>query len=93
MEIVWTNRAHYSFDSNIAYLIDEWSIAVAQHFIGKVEDAEKQLLQNPHLGRFDEELRINKLLIVRQIYLFYEIYEHQIVWIDFWNNYKNPYWL
>ncbi|WP_165805942.1 hypothetical protein [Marixanthomonas spongiae] len=47
MEIIWTNRAHYTYDSDIAYLIDEWSIEVAKSFIDKVEQTEKLLLENP----------------------------------------------
>jgi plasmid stabilization system protein ParE len=93
MEIVWTDRAYFSYDSNIAYLYGEWSLEVALNFINKTEEAEKLLLENPNLGRFDDELKLYKLLIVKQIYLFYEIHNNNLVFMDFWNNYKNPYWL
>lgn len=93
MEIIWTDRALYSYDKNIAYLLDEWTMEVALKFIKKVEEGEKCLIINPNLGRFDEELKLNKLLIVEQIFLFYEIDDGYIVLIDFWNNFQKPYWL
>ncbi|CAM3305009.1 type II toxin-antitoxin system RelE/ParE family toxin [Aequorivita lipolytica] len=93
MEIVWTDRAYFSYDSNIAYLYGGWSLEVALNFINKTEEAEKLLLENPNLGRFDDELKLYKLLIVKQIYLFYEIHNNNLVFMNFWNNYKNPYWL
>ncbi|MGO3182619.1 MAG: type II toxin-antitoxin system RelE/ParE family toxin [Aequorivita sp.] len=90
MEIIWTDRAYYSYDNNIDYLLNEWSLEVVRNFIGKTEEAEKLLLENPHLGRFDEDLNLYKLLVVKQIYLFYEIHGNHVVMIDFWNNYKKP---
>ncbi len=93
MEIIWSDRAYFSYDNNIHYLLNEWSVEVAKGFIEKTEEAEKLLLENPHLGRFDEDLMLYKLLVVKQIYLFYEIHGKHIVIIDFWNNYKKPYWL
>ena len=93
MEIIWTDRAYYSYDNNIDYLLREWTIEVVKDFISKTEEAEKLLVENPYLGRYDDDLKLFKLLVVKQIYLFYEIHENQIVLIDFWNNYKKPYWL
>lgn len=83
MEIIWTDRAYYSYDNNIDYLLKEWSIEVVKNFISKTEETEKLLVKNPHLGRFDEDLKLYKLLVVKQIYLFYEIQGNHIVIIDF----------
>lgn len=93
MEIIWTDLAFYSYDRNVEYLLGEWSMEVAIKFIFKVEEAEKLLIKNPNLGSFDEELNLHKLLIVKQIYLLYELEGNHIVFIDFWNNFQKPYWL
>ena len=93
MEIIWTDKAYSSYENNIDYILQEWSMEVVKNFIEKTEEAEKLLMENQHLGRFDEDLKLYKLLVVKQIYLFYEIHGNQIVLIDFWNNYKKPYWL
>ena len=67
MEIIWTDRAYYSYDNNIDYLLNEWSLEVVRDFIVRTEEAERLLLENPQLGRFDEDLKLYKLLVVKQI--------------------------
>lgn len=93
MRIIWTNKAFDSYQKNIEYLLEEWSIEVTVNFINETEKVEDLLKGNPNLGRFDEDLKLYKLLVIKQIYLFYEMDGINIVLINFWNNYKKPYWL
>lgn len=92
MEIIWTSSAYIDNLENIEYLLREWSLSVTLQYEEKVIETENQLLENPRLGQFDKELGLNKLLVVKQIYMIYEVRVDKIYIVRMWNNYKKPYW-
>lgn len=92
MEIIWTSSAYIDNLENIEYLLREWSLSVTLQYEEKVIETENQLLENPRLGQFDKELGLNKLLVVKQIYMIYEVRGDKIYIVRMWNNYKKPYW-
>ncbi len=92
MEIIWTTSAYIDNLENIEYLLGEWYLSVALKYEEKVIEAEELLLKGPQLGQFDKELGLNKLLVVKQIYMMYEVRGDKIYIVRMWNNYKKPYW-
>lgn len=92
MNISWTNRAESDNLNNIDYLFEEWNINVVLKYEQKIIETENLLLYQPHLGQFDKELNLYKILVIPQIYMIYEVNENTINIIRIWNNYKLPFW-
>jgi len=88
-----TEFAEDKFTENCEYLVSEWNYKVLKNFIEEFERIQELLKLNPKLGMFDEELGLYKILIVKQIYIFYTIKNNELTVVNFWNNNKNPYWL
>ena len=92
MLIIWSNTANSDNLQNIGYLFENWNLKVVLNYEQKVIEIENLLLSNPKLGSFDENLGLYKILIIPQIYLFYNLNGDEIQIIRIWNNYKKPYW-
>ena len=92
MKIIWSKIASNDNLENIDYLLKEWNLSVVLAYEKKVIALEKILLSNPKLGSYDKDLQLYKILIVPQIYMFYELTKEEIQVIRIWNNYKKPYW-
>lgn len=71
-------------------MLREWTYKEVIHFTNEVYRKLDLLAENPNMGRIDEELKCNKLMIMPQITLLYMIQFDVIVLLSFWNNYKKP---
>ena len=90
-KIIYTPLAKNSFQQNIHYLEENWTIKEVQSFIQKTSDVVDILRVNPVLfpyWKFNKTIR--KVIIVKQITLFYEIEEKRVYLHLFWNNYQDP---
>ena len=92
MKIIWSNYARLNNLKNLDYLFNKWNLEVVLNYEEKLINVENNLINNPYLGQFDEKLNLYKILVVPQIYLFYELDQDQIKIINIWNNHKKPYW-
>lgn len=90
MEIIWTQTAKSTFKSNIKYLLEDWTHKEVVNFTNEVYRKLDLLTIEPNLGRFDEDLKCNRYIIVKQITLLYTVDENKIFLLNFWNNYKKP---
>jgi len=91
MEVIWHRKAFTSLDKNIDYLKKVWSQNEVVQFLDKVENAIQVIIENPNIGLVYEELPIlRKLLITKEIYLFYEVDNQKLYIVLFWNNYQDP---
>jgi plasmid stabilization system protein ParE len=93
MKVIWTEKAIKENQKNIDYLILNWEEKVLINYIKELDSIIGLISNNPDLGQWDNEIGSSKILVVKQIYLFYEIRDNQIVIRSFWNNYKKPFWL
>lgn len=93
MDIIWSNTANINYRKNLDYLEQEWSYAVLMKFIEETEDCINKVALNPNLGQFDELIGCHKILIVKQMYMLYEISNKTLYIHNFWNNKRKPYWL
>lgn len=93
MKIVWTEKAILENENNIEYLIIHWEQKVLVNYLNKLDAVISLLSANPNLGQYDKKINSHKILVVKQIYMFYEMKDNQIVIRSFWNNYQKPFWL
>ncbi|MGB0880117.1 MAG: type II toxin-antitoxin system RelE/ParE family toxin [Polaribacter sp.] len=93
MKIIWTEKAVIENEKNIDYLIMNWEQKVLINYLNKLDSLINLLATNPNLGQYDKEIGSRKILVVKQIYMFYEMRDHKIIIRSFWNNYKKPFWL
>lgn len=92
MTVIWSETAKRNYKQNIKYLLDEWSYSVMKEFILELDETVKRLKIHQELGAFDEQIGSHKILVVKQIYLFYEVKNGNLYILDVWNNYKKPFW-
>lgn len=90
MEIIWTQKARNTYWNNVDYLIRYWNENVVDDFENETLRTIEIILKNPTIGRYDEQLKCNIILIVKQISLFYEIKNDKIILLIFWNNRQKP---
>jgi hypothetical protein len=93
MKVVFSEEANKKNLENIYYLIENWDNRTLRRYINKLSEIINYLEKGILHAQFDEKLGLFKVLIVKQIYLFYEIKPDCILIVTTWNNYKKPFWL
>lgn len=89
MDIKWSFLAQIDYWSNIEYLEDEWSEKEVVSFIDNVDYAIKLLEKNNIFFSKTQYKNIFKIVIVKQISLYYSIEGTTITLLRFWNNYQD----
>ncbi len=92
MESIWSETAKRNYKQNLNYLLEEWGYSVMKNFILKLEDTVEKLKMFPEIGAFYKQIGCQKILVVKQIYLFYEVKDECLHILDVWNNHTRPYW-
>ena len=92
MDIKWTNTAIRENNNNINYLLENWETSVLENYLDNLEKTIRQIKRFPDIGMYDENFKAHKILVVRQIYLFYDIRNNTIFIKSIWNNYRKPIW-
>ena len=88
--IFWSETAKLDYWKNIDYLLENWTTTEAKYFIEQVDEF-LQLLENGNLEFEPTHYKnVFRLVISKQITLFYRINQNQIELLRFWNNYQNP---
>ena len=90
MNVIWTPKAYSSMEQNIIYLRKHWPGFVLNDFLRDVDQSIKIIQAQPYSGSETTLRNVRKLLVVKQIYLFYEIDSTTIALLLFFNNYQNP---
>jgi plasmid stabilization system protein ParE len=90
-EIIWTRNAICHFDEIINFLLLTWNEEIAQSFIDLVENELLFIKSNPKCyPMFDEFRNIRKVVVHKNVSLFYRLNENKIELISFWDNRQNP---
>jgi len=90
-KIINTAVAKKSFQQNIMYLKEDWTIKEVKNFILKTESIINLLKISPQtFQKWEYNSSVRKVLVVKQITLFYRINGETVEILLFWNNYKNP---
>ena len=89
MEIVWSIQAKKDYWQNIDYLEAEWTFQDVENFIDKV-DYTITILEKNNIKFISTNYKtVNKVVITKQITLFYKINSNTIELLRFWNTYQD----
>jgi hypothetical protein len=89
-KVTWTENAKLDYWQNIDYLETEWTIAVVENFLDKVDLVLNQLEKGNVIYKPTEQKDIFQIVIVKQITLYYKLHNNNITLLRFWNNHQNP---
>ncbi|MGG7037018.1 MAG: type II toxin-antitoxin system RelE/ParE family toxin [Flavobacterium sp.] len=89
MEIIWSPQAKKDFWNNIDYLEAEWTFDVVVNFIKKVDATVLLLEKDKTLFIKTNYKNVYKVVVTKQISLYYRKKNDSIQLLRFWNNYQN----
>jgi plasmid stabilization system protein ParE len=89
VEIIWSPQSKKDYWQNIDYLEAEWTFQDVVNFIEKVENTLQLLLQNNIEFTATNYKNTNKVVIQKQITLYYRINSDKIELLRFWNTYQD----
>jgi plasmid stabilization system protein ParE len=90
-DIIWLPEAEETFNKNIEYLSEKWTVQVINDFLDRVDEAIGHIAENPYLYAAHENREdIRKCPVTKQITLYFKILENKIDLLTFWNNYQDP---
>ena len=90
-EVIWMPEAERSFNDNIEYLSDKWTLQVINEFLDRVDFVIDQISENPYLyPPYEKRDDVRKCPLTKQITLYFKIKDNQIDLLTFWNNYQDP---
>ncbi|KRD11184.1 hypothetical protein ASE21_05570 [Flavobacterium sp. Root901] len=90
MRIVWSKKATYTFYNIKNYLEQYWTLLISKKFIKDVLHIIVLLEKNPQLGKYNIELSCREIVISKQVKLYYEIKETDLILIAFSNSRQKP---
>jgi plasmid stabilization system protein ParE len=91
LEIYWSKRADKRFDEILKYLKLKWGEKTVKSFVKKVYDFLDILSEFPEIGTMENQgLNIRGFVIFKQITLFYQIRDTQIILLNFYDNRQEP---
>lgn len=73
MEVIWTEKAEKTYTKNYDYLVENWSLSIAEKFDEEVLKTIDIISKNPHIGRYNRDFDFSSILVVKQITLFYTV--------------------
>jgi len=86
MEVIWTEKAEKTYTKNYEYLVENWSLAIAEKFDEEVLKTIDIISKNPHLGRYNRDFDFSSILVVKQITLFYTVVDGKVFLLLFHDN-------
>lgn len=91
LKIFWTRRALNNFDIILDYLGGEFGESSSQAFAIRVHSFVDNLQQFPELGNLqNSEKQIRGFVIVKQVSIFYRVYEDHITILNLFDNRQHP---
>jgi hypothetical protein len=89
MNTVWSPQAKKDYWQNIDYLEAEWTFQEVVYFIDKVDHTIDLLLKNNVEFIATNYKDVNKVVITKQITLYYRINSETLELLRFWNTYQD----
>ena len=89
MKIIWSPQAKKDYWQNIDYIEAEWNYQDVVNFMEKVERI-INLLSMKNVAFISTNYRgVNKVVITKQITLYYKIDAEKLELLRFWNTYQD----
>lgn len=89
MKIEWTLASKNDYWKNIEYLENHWSEKEVLNFINEIEYSLNLLAKENVLFVKSDYCNVYKMVIIKQIILYYSIENQTIYLLRFWNNYQD----
>ena len=89
MKIIWSQQSKKEYWQNIDYLEAEWTFRDVVNFIEKVEITINLLLNKNVQFISTNYKNVNKVVITKQITLYYRLNSNTIELLRFWNTYQD----
>jgi plasmid stabilization system protein ParE len=91
LDIKWSKQAIDDFTNVQGYLLEYYGEASVKKFTRKVFDFLDLLAEYPSIGTMENSsLYIRGFVIVKQLTLFYQVRDHQIILLKFHDNRQDP---
>ncbi len=89
MKIDWTLKSRNDYWQNIEYLEKNWSEKIVMNFIEEVNYSLQLLEKDNIIFSKSDYPDVYKMLIIKQIILYYYFENETIYLLRFWNNYQD----
>jgi hypothetical protein len=89
MKIEWTLASKNDYWKNIEYLENHWSEKEVLNFINEIDYSLNLLAEDNVLFIKSDYSNVYKMVIIKQITLYYSIENETIYLLRFWNNYQD----
>ena len=89
MNVIWSPQSRKDYWQNIEYLEAEWTFQDVENFIEKVDDTILLLLKNNIKFILSNYKNVDKVVITKQITLYYRTNKNVIELLRFWNTYQD----
>ena len=87
--IIWSPQAKRDYWQNIDYLEAEWTFQDVLNFIEKTESTIQLIAKNNTFFVSTNYKNVHKVVITKQITLYYRITSTNIELLHFWNTYQD----
>jgi hypothetical protein len=89
MKIEWAFAAKIDYWKNIEYLENHWSEKEVLNFINEIEYSLNLLAKENVLFIKSDYSNVYKMVVIKQITIYYSIENETIYLLRFWNNYQD----
>jgi hypothetical protein len=89
MKIEWTLASKNDYWQNIEYLENHWSEKEVLNFINEIDYSLNLLTKGNMIFTKSDYLNVYKMVIIKQITIYYSIENETIYLLRFWNNYQD----
>jgi len=89
MKIEWTLKSKNDYWKNIEYLENHWSEKEVLNFINEIEYSLNLLAKENVLFIKSDYSNVYKMVVIKQITIYYSIENETIYLLRFWNNYQD----
>lgn len=89
MTIHWSEPAKFDYWNNIEYLEREWTLKEVYDFMDKTDELIDLLEKGNVTFKPTDYKNTYQVPVVKQITLYYNVINHKIELLRFWNNYQD----
>ncbi|MDO9039266.1 MAG: type II toxin-antitoxin system RelE/ParE family toxin [Lutibacter sp.] len=90
LNIIWSDEAVEDVIENIGYLEKHWTKKEVDSFSDKIDAVLEKLSKGNLTFKPAGYKNIYEVPILKQITLYYQIHDNDIILVRFWNNYRDP---
>lgn len=89
MKVEWTLLARDDYWKNIEYLENNWTEKEVLNFINEVDYSINLLVKGNVIFTQFDYLNVYKMVVIKQITIYYSIKNKTVYLLRFWNNYQD----